>query len=435
MLDHKSLEEWARRELAKRLGLKKHKKYPAEPFHTLLSDPERREDLEMARSREEEWEAVLPYARLALRVWDTAGPREPFSQSGQVSERAAEQLGDDATKRLQVFSECLAKLAAPEDAIIRQSADDPITVYPEIKDFRVKCLGDRLLAPQQAWALLTSPVAAHWRRFVFKELRVPEVSHAYQVTEGMNDKRGPYSLVEVPLPSSRVEPIKDRRPLPAGAWELPEKREKARSNEQLRRELEAPGGPWKIVPYPGEDGRTHRVLVKQGSVLGELHDIVSHLIQQYPWEEPDAVWFVLTGETPQVVPLTWQARWFGDDIGDDSFSYGFVTLKIEPWVDPKLVWKVYTDIQRGLRNGRRNRRLGRKSLELLRFVNERVNVADLSRAERREEAPKLVAAWDSENPDDAFDGNTREFWKAYHRARRAIVSPSYEWRENNHHQP
>jgi hypothetical protein len=431
MINGKDLEDM-QKGLAKLLRLTKHKKYPDGAMQVLLHDYP--EDVEVANATGELEDLRQPALGI-YHAWEARGAEESRPGYTVISERAAEQLGDDAAKRSRVFSECLAKLAAPEDAIIRQSTDGPIPVYPKIKGFRVKCLGDKLLTPQQAWALLTSPVAAHWRRFVFKELRVPVVGHAYQVTVGMNDKRGPYSLVEVPLPSSKVEAIKDRRPLTAGVWELPEKPEKARSNETLRRALEAPVGSWKIVPYPGEDGRIHRVLVKQRSVLGELYDIVSRLIQQYPWEEPDAVWFVLTGETPQVVPLTWQARWFGDDIGDDSFSYGFVTLKIEPWVDPKLVWKVYTDIQRGLRNGRRNRRLGRKSLELLRFVNERVNVADLSRAERREEAPKLVAAWDSENPDDSFDGNTREFWKAYHRARRAIVSPSYEWRENNHHQP
>jgi hypothetical protein len=442
MVDDKALQEWAQRELAKRLGLKKYKKYPAEPLRTLLSDPERREDLEMARGREEEWEAVLPYARLAYRVWATAGPRESFPQGGQVSERAAEQLGDDAAKRAQVFSECLAKLAAPEYVITHPNPEDPQTplkIYPEVKGFRVQHLDDKLLSPKEARTLLTSPVAAHWPHLAFQTLGVPVVGHTYQVREGMSDAQGTYSLVEVPLPNLKVEPIADRRPLRAGAWELPEKREKARSNERLKREYRIWYGPyartWKIVPYPGEDGRTHRVLVKRLSALGKLHDIVSRLIQRYPWEEPDAVWFVLTGETPQVAPLTWQARWCGSGIGEDSFSYGFVTLKIEPWVDPKLVWKVYTDIQRGLRGGRRIRRLEPKSLELLRFVNDRVNVADLSRVERRKKAPELVAAWNEENPDDSYNGNTREFWKAYHRARRAVMSPSYGWREEDSPQP
>ncbi len=137
---------------------------------------------------------------------------------------------------------------------------------------------------------------------------------------------------------------------------------------------------------------------------------------------------MLTGETPQVAPLTWQARWFGSGIGEDSFRYGFVTLKIEPCVDPKLVWTVYSDIQRGLRGGRPNRRREPKTLELLQFVNERVDAANLSRSERRQRAPELVAAWDKENPDYSYNRNTREFWKASHRARRAVMFPTYEWR-------
>jgi hypothetical protein len=387
----------------------------------------------MARRREEEWEAVLPYARLALRVWETAGPRESFPQSGQVSERAGEQLDDDTAKRSRVFSEQLAKQAV-SDYFLVQDQEDPSKdrhVSSEVEDFRVKYLNDKLLSLQQARALLTSPVAALNPLLPFKEFGIPVVGHAYQIREDMSDEKGPYSLVEVPLPSSKVWSFEDRRPLRAGAWELPEKREKARSNERLRREYGIGYGPhervWKIVPYLGEDGLIHRVLVERPSVLGKLHDIVSRLIQHYPWEEPDAVWFVLTGQTPQVAPFTWQARWFGSGIGEDSFRYGFVTLKIEPWVDPKLVREVYSDIQRRLRGGRRNRRLEPKTLELLRFVNERVDVANLSRSERRQCAPQLVAAWDRENPDDSYNGNTREFWKACRRSRRAVMAPTYEW--------
>ena len=429
--------ESTQREMAKRLGLKKYRKFPAELLRMLLSDPDRAEDFERVRTREEDWEGLLPFARLALRVWETSGSREPPPQNGHVSERAAEELEEDTEKRSHVFAESVARLAAPEEPFIHQSDEGPIKIYPEIKGFRVKYLGDKLLSPQEARTFLTSPVAAHWPRLPFKEFRVPMVGHIYHVTEGMKDEKGSYSLVEVPLPSSNVGRIKDRRPLKlkAGAWELPEQREKARSNERLKRDYGIGYGPqervWKILPYPGEDELTHRVLVERQSVLGNLHDIVSRLIQRYPWEEQDAVWFVLTGETPPVAPLTWQARWFGSGTWEDSFSYGFITLKIEPWIDPKLVWKVYSDIQRGLRNGRRNRRLGSKSLDLLQFVNDRVNVASLSRAERREVAPRLVAAWDRAYPDDSYDGNTREFWKAYHRARQAVMLPSYEWRSDS----
>jgi hypothetical protein len=52
--------EWTQREFAKRLGLKKYKKYPAGPLRTLLSDPDRMVDLERTRTREEEWEGLYP---------------------------------------------------------------------------------------------------------------------------------------------------------------------------------------------------------------------------------------------------------------------------------------------------------------------------------------------------------------------------------------
>jgi hypothetical protein len=422
MMNDKDLEEM-QRGLAKLLGLTKYKKYPDGAMRIVLKVY--RQDVESVHGTG----ALEDLRQPALGIyhaWEAGGPRGSSPQGGQISETAAEELGDYATERSKLFSEHLAKLAAPEEPIIRQPGDGkPVKVYSEVKGFRVKYLDDKLLSPEQARTLLDSPVAARWSHLAFRTLRLPVIGHTYHATDGMSDETGAYSLVEVPLPSSKVESFKDRRPLRAGAWELPNERADARSNERPMRELK----PWKIVPYPGEDGFTHRVLVEKQSVLGVLYDIVGRLVQRYPWDETDGVWFVLTGQTPHVAPLTWQARWFSVGIPEDSFTYGFVTLKIEPWVDPKLVWKVYTEIQRGLRKGRRNRQLGDKSLELLRFVNEQANVSTLTRSERRKVAPELVAAWDKGHPNDSFEGDTREFWKAYHRARQAVMSPTYEWHD------
>lgn len=403
--------ERTQREIAKLLGLKKYKKYPDGAMRVLLD--EYGDDVAMAYSTGD-WDLLKQPARGIYKTWEARGAQESDPGFTGVSERAAEQLGEDVTKRAAVFSEYLARRGVP--------------AFSGPKNFRAKYLDEKLLSPQQARELLTSPVAAHYPDMVFTRWNIPVIGHAYQVTKDRSDEKGTYSLVQMPLPSSKVASFKDRRPRPAGPWEMPAGREDARSNEKPKREFKAPTGDWKILPFPGEDGLTHRVLVWRGSLLGKLHDEVGRLIQHYPWEEQAAVWFVLTGETPQVAPLTWQARWSGHGVGEDAFGYGFITLKIEPWVDPKLVWKVYSDIQRGLRGERRNRRLDPKTLDLLRFVNERVRVADLSRSERRRLAPELVAAWDRKNPDKSYNGNTREFWKAYHRARRAVISPTYEWR-------
>ena len=417
-MDEKELARM-RRGFAKFIGIRK---YPDDAWALLL---ELYDDLlDAGATFEVAFEDLKEPARRIYRATQKGKPAKSPQQNPETSEEVPARLSEDEIERSKVFSEYLAKLAAPEEAIIRQSDEGPVEVYPEAKGFRVKYLDNKLLSPKQARALLTSPVAANWSLHLhFRPKKVPVVGHTYEVTKGMSDERGPYSLVEVPTPESGTVSFKDRRPLRAGVWELPGARENARSNERPRRKLKH----WKVVPYPGEDGYTHRVLVEPKTVLGDLHDRVSHLIKHYPWEESDAVWFVLTGEPPSIPPFTWQFRGFRSGIGEDSFGYGFVTLKVEPWVSAKTVQKIYSDIQRNLRDGRGVRRLKRETLKLLRFVNERINVAALSLEERRRLAPKLVAEWDEENPQYRYEGDTWKFWRDYHRARQAVLSPSYEW--------
>ena len=68
-MDQQNLEQ-IRRELPKRLGLKKHKEYPAELWDVLLSVPESRERLEsLARGIEEEWETIKFHGRRAYHSW------------------------------------------------------------------------------------------------------------------------------------------------------------------------------------------------------------------------------------------------------------------------------------------------------------------------------------------------------------------------------
>jgi hypothetical protein len=358
-------------------------------------------------------------------VWETAGPREPFPQGGQIGERAAEQLGDYATERSKLFSEYLVKLAAPEDVIIRESSEGPVEVYPELKGFRVKYLDDKLLSSHQARALLTSPVAALWPRLEFGRQGIPIVGHSYQVEEDKHDKRGPYSLVRVSVPTSRNPWFKDRRWPKTGAWEIPEKPADARSNQKPKREIEMKTGSWKILSFPGEDGYTYRTLVKSHSVLGDLHDKVARLIKRYPWEEPDVVWYVLTGETPWVAPLTWQFRGTGSPL--DLWSYGYITLKVEPWVSASVVERVYSDLQHQLL-GKDNKRVGKKNRELLRFVISRMK-SDGSLPKARE----LVKEWDHANPQWRYGHEdtqqVRRFRRDYNLARRLLAAPSYELRE------
>jgi hypothetical protein len=174
------------------------------------------------------------------------------------------------------------------------------------------------------------------------------------------------------------------------------------------------------LTLPGEDGYAHRVLAHPRSVLGDLHNKVSRLIKRYPWEELDAVWFVLTDETPWVAPLTWQFRGIGED---DSWRYGYITLKVEPWVSASVVARVYSDLQHQLL-GKDNKRVGEKNRELFCFVIARMK-PDGSLPKARE----LVKEWDDAYPQWRYGHEdteqVRRFRRDYNLARRLLAAPSY----------
>ena len=73
--------------------------------------------------------------------------------------------------------------------------------------------------------------------------------------------------------------------------------------------------------------------------------------------------------------------------------------------------------------GQDNRKLGNKSLKLLRFVTERIDPTSPVT-----EGEMLVEEWNRENPQWAYGkDDTRTFWRDYNRVRKAIMMPEYEW--------
>jgi hypothetical protein len=369
-------------------------------------------------------ELDLLYAAAPTRV----GVEKPRGRTTN-EERVPPQLSDYELERSESFSQYLAKLAAP-DGYVRESTQGPVHVYPIVKGFRRKYLDDALLSPEQAQALLTSPVAARWPHLEFRCQGIPVVGHKYQVEEDKHDDKGPYSLVKISVSGSRNPWFKDRRELKAGAWEWLDAQGDAKTNAKPRREFKTGFPPkdqtWKILSYPGADGVTHRTVVRPSSVLGDLHELVSRLIRRYPWEESDAVWFVLTGETPWVAPLTWQFRGTGG--GLDSWSYGRITLRVEPWVPAQIVKQVYSSVQHQLL-GKDNKRIGEKNRELFRFV-----IGRMGPGGSLPKARELVKEWDRENPQWRYghdDTNqVRRFRRDYNLARRSLAAPNYELDED-----
>jgi hypothetical protein len=261
---------------------------------------------------------------------------------------------------------------------------------------------------------------------------VPIVGHFYRIKERSRDEKGPYLLVET-FGQTGVRTLKDKRPLETGTWASFDHKWRVREFDDVKREIDG----YEVLPFPGENGATHRTLVRSASLLGRLYSAVQKLLRDYPWFEEHAVWFMLTGEAPYVAPMTVRAKGHGGHNTPGpylppGFSYGLVRLTVEPWVSADTVQRVYRDIQRRLLGGD-NRPVGEKNRRLFLFVIERVDSLYLQPEEKRRLGKDLVCEWDRECSQDerrrewTYHGDTRTFWRDYNLARQLITSPGYEW--------
>jgi len=360
-----------------------------------------------------EFEDLYRQTASLMRIWrNRGGHKSPVGRT-RNEERVPAQLGAYEIERSEIFSEYLAKLAAETKAVQR---------------FRSRILDNRVLTPQQARALLRSPFAAHQPYEFFKVYRLPLVEHSWRAKGRSQDEKGPYSLVEVSGPVGGERTLKDRRPIETGPWEVADNKHRVREFDDVAREVKG----YNVLPFPAEDGYTHRALVRFNSVLDRLRKTAQQLLRDYPWFEADSVWFLLTGETPYVAPMTWRAKHRGHVIFDPypstGFGYQLVALTVEPWVPVETVQKVYRDLQRQLLGGD-NRPVGDKNRSLFSFVTERVSSVSLQPAEKRKLGKHLVTEWDQVCSQEEgrrewlYRGDTRTFWRDYNLARRLITSP------------
>jgi hypothetical protein len=187
------------------------------------------------------------------------------------------------------------------------------------------------------------------------------------------------------------------------------------------------------LDFRNERDEDDYMAVRKDSVLGELQRLASRLTEQFPWQEAQATWFVLTGEPPLVSPVktryTWRpakAHLHPDDTR--RFTYGEVTISATPWVSEEIVAWAYYNLQSRILPGEQNRPLGRRRLEVLRFVLQRENPLRLTRSRRRRIGKELVEAWNRMHPHwsyDKYNQPTSVFWDAYNEAERQVLHPSW----------
>ena len=354
---------------------------------------------------EDDWEDLKRVARKVARLLaNKPGRKTPPGRTS--SEESAEvrtvlQLKDEELERSWAFSEYVSKIAHTDDNVRR---------------YRNRYLDGNTIQPARALALLGSPAAAIWPSLGFHVSGFSLLDHEHHVVEKGRDDKGDYSLVEAYDTASGVrKSFADRRPLEAGTWSIPEQPRDAMSNSEEAREIKN----WKLLSFPDEERGINRVCVATGSVLGNLRERVHKLIRHYPWWESEAAWFILTGLTPWVAPVSWQGRGNGPT---GRFERQFVTIKVEPWVSEETVRRTYREAQVRMLHGD-NRPVKNKQLDLFRFVSSKTDPSTLYGRERARVAKELVPEWNQVHPNDAYGGDTRRFWRDYDRAVRLIALP------------
>lgn len=315
----------------------------------------------------------------AIRAKTTRPARRP-----RAILKAWELLAPAEAQRAWGFSEYIAGLAAAD---------------PDLQRFRSTHLDDRTLTREEASQFLASEPLCYLPASVLRSKGVPLWGHTVLKCE---TESGPAQHT-----------LRDGRSVPM--WRLAVHIEISWGDESATFDpwLESsPGSP----PLPklhlptGDQWYEHTVW--RGSVYDELGKVRDRLVEQFPWNEPEATNYIVTGETPFIAPVHVQPSGGRHSfLGHSSFA-----ISVEPWISAQTVTRFYKHLQGGAYPGR-SRALGARNLALFRFVTQH--------AKPGMEVPsyeELVRLWNASHPRWKY----KSAWllaRDYRRAGDSIVFP------------
>jgi hypothetical protein len=261
--------------------------------------------------------------------------------------------------------------------------------WPDVRHFRERVLGGRLLTSDQVEPFYTSPALAFVPRHLLE---------SWGFLEPVLDVEAEWAPGGDPTKRTRTRTLRLRRD-PVGPT----------------REVNVPIGPdeqagrvW--LTYVGPDRRAQQAEARWYSVLGEFQQVCERMARALPWDEAAAGWFVLTGQAPLVEPIHSEIQ----RTLSPTYHHVTITMTIEPWFSARSVLETYRALQLELL-GRDNRPIGARALALLRFVGEH-----LDERGRRPTWEVLRLAWNQRHPEWAF-ADVRSFARAVGRAEREVL--------------
>lgn len=334
---------------------------------------------------------------------------------------------------------------ALSEALALQAAD-----HHEVSAFRNDMLG-RLLSPEQAHAFVTSPAVRSFRRRLFEKWGIPPVGHEATVVRTDRDVKGfrwGGSFGDIVRTGFRpwidryvsvyVEPPGIEKSILYGSHDIrvpeglqvDERLSFSQNDEEDEFMRERPET---VVRYPWED-RVHEVRALPDSLLDELLGLSNALTDVYGWKQEDALWFVLTGETPRISPMEVSASLLTGH--RDSPPVRTITMEVSPWVSADTVKETYQELQRQIKKGdvSKGEIKEPRKLAVFRFVNEQEKVHG-----ERPDWPILFARWNEEYPeghewhyaDASSFGSSKKPWDTFQRdyreARKVVMDPDHHF--------
>jgi hypothetical protein len=268
--------------------------------------------------------------------------------------------------------------------------------WPKVKRLHRELLNGRLLSSDHARQLVISAAARILPKDVFTRLDIPVVGHRALVVDEKDNYDTNTNRV------TRTATVRFTAPKDVSHTQECVVRDHGRSRTVNLMyhdpETNWAGGAMEVWP---------------GSVLAEIRELGLILARRYHWIEAQAQWYLLTGKTPLVLPISVQLEpsWAGDH------SYQRISMTVEPWVPADAVMRLYRAEQRRALKGRENRPLGARTAPLVRFIAARMD-DDANPAKWRDS----MAAWNGTYPQWEYM-DVSLFWRHCQRAIETICFP------------
>jgi hypothetical protein len=261
------------------------------------------------------------------------------SESGARPRVAEENEGQRSTSRdVSGYASPVERLRA---AVLERHYAKVARALPAVIQFRKEALEGRLCTDREAWVVLRSPLAAHAPAGPIRALKL--------------DVRDPGWCERASSDEAIVELENVRRC----------------DQEPLVLERGARAG---VLRWADPDGTIRSSEYFDPSLLQRLAQLADALSSQFPWKFPQAVWFVLTDQEPNIAPITVSLHEVADRrVGEAAqFRRIQVSIHAESWISPLTIERAYKAVQGELLHAAGRKRLkgvGAETLELVQFVD------------------------------------------------------------------